>query len=65
MTRSKSVDGQVPRLLLLRLRKVGLQQDGTSLLAEGGVDDGVDVAGDLHCMGQERTGFTTGYARRG
>ena len=65
MTRSKSVDGQVPRLLLLRLRKVGLQQDGTSLLAEGGVDDDVDVVGDLHCMEQERTGFATGYARCG
>ena len=28
-------------------------------LAEGGTED-VEVAGDLHCVVQERTGFTTG-----
>ena len=65
MTRSKSVDDQVSRLLLLRLRQAVRQQDGTSLLAEGGVDAGVGVVGDLHCVIQERTGFATGYARCG
>ena len=36
------------------------------LYAAGGwVDDGVDVVGDLHCVEQERTGFTTGCARCG
>ena len=28
--------------------------------AEGGTDVDVGVAGDLHCVEQERTGFTTG-----
>ena len=27
--------------------------------AEGGTDVDVEVAGDLHCVVQERTGFTT------
>ena len=36
------------------------------LYAAGGwVDDGVDVVGDLHCVEQERTGFTTRCARCG
>ena len=46
-----------PSLLLDLLRGLGRQE--LLCAAGGGTDVGVDVAGDLHCVEQERTGFTT------
>ena len=47
-----------PSLLLDLLRGLGRME--LLCLAEGGTDVDGDVAGDLHCVEQERTGFTTG-----